>query len=180
VDIANTLADLDQFAFDLAGAINSVHAAGFGLDGVTGRNLFQTSAVVPGAAEALVVDVAVAGNPDAVAAATTNAALPGDNTNALGLSDIREQGVMTGGVNPGESLSNMLSDFGDRVYQNNLELEGRDFELRNLTELKESISGVSLDEEMLTLLRYREAFTAATQLARTADEMLMAILNIKR
>ena len=180
VDIANTLADLDQFVFDLANAVNTVHAGGFGLDGVTGRNLFNVSAVVPGAAEALTLDAAVAGNTDAVAAATNLALLPGDNTNALALSDVRTQGVMTGGVEPGEFLANILSDFGDRVYQNNLEMESRGFEVRNLTELKESISGVSLDEEMMTLLRYREAFTAATQVAKTADEMLMSILNIKR
>jgi flagellar hook-associated protein 1 FlgK len=165
----------------LANAVNTVHAAGFGLDGVTGRNLFDVSAAVPGAAETLTVDATLlAAGTDGIAAATGIVALPGDNTNALGLSNIRNQAVMTGGTEPGESLANMLSNFGDRVYSVNLELESRDFEVRNLSELKESLSGVSLDEEMMTLLRYREAFTAATQIAKTADEMLLTIINLKQ
>ena len=38
-DIAQSASQIDRLAFDFAGAINAVHQAGYGLDGVTGRSL---------------------------------------------------------------------------------------------------------------------------------------------
>ena len=81
-DIVQVQTNLDQFAFDLATAVNGVHSAGFGLDGVTGRPLFTTTATAVGAARALTVNAAVAGQPDRLAAATLASDLPGGNGTA--------------------------------------------------------------------------------------------------
>ncbi len=48
-----------------------------------------------------------------------------------------------------------------------------------LDNYRESISGVSLDEEMVNLMKYQQAYTAASKLISTADEMLNTVLDLR-
>ena len=63
--------------------MNGVHSAGFAQDGSTGHNVFTVGATSAGAAGLLDIDPALAGNPSLLAASSSAAGLPGDNTNAL-------------------------------------------------------------------------------------------------
>ena len=45
---------------------------------------------------------------------------------------------------------------------------------------RESVSGVSLDEEMTNLVKFQKAYQASARLVTTIDEMLDTILNMKR
>ena len=53
VDLLDVANKLDQWVFDVASAINAQHAAGFGKDGLSGRNLFDVPAVTLGAARGI-------------------------------------------------------------------------------------------------------------------------------
>ena len=48
-----------------------------------------------------------------------------------------------------------------------------------ITEQRDSISAVSLDEEMIKLMEYQHAFAAASKLVKTADEMLNTIIGMR-
>lgn len=48
-----------------------------------------------------------------------------------------------------------------------------------LGETRDSISAVSLDEEMTNLIKFQHAYTAAAQLISVSDEMLDTLLNVK-
>jgi flagellar hook-associated protein 1 FlgK len=52
--------------------------------------------------------------------------------------------------------------------------------LRQLKALKESISGVSLDEEMTNLIKYQQAFIASSRILATVEEMFDALISAKR
>jgi flagellar hook-associated protein 1 FlgK len=43
---------------------------------------------------------------------------------------------------------------------------------------RESISGVSLDEEMINLVKFQTAYDAAAKLFVTADELMQTVLNL--
>jgi flagellar hook-associated protein 1 FlgK len=49
----------------------------------------------------------------------------------------------------------------------------------DLNDRQQSISGVNLDEEMASLIKYQHAYTAAAKLITTADQMLQTLLSLK-
>lgn len=48
---------------------------------------------------------------------------------------------------------------------------------QNLKQQRESVSGVSLDEEMTEMIKYQHAYTAAAKVVSTLDEMLGVLVN---
>lgn len=52
--------------------------------------------------------------------------------------------------------------------------------LSQLKSIKESISGVSLDEEMANLIKYQQAFVASAKILTTVEDMFETLLNTKR
>ena len=56
-------------------------------------------------------------------------------------------------------------------------LEDQDKVKRLVFEQRESVSGVSLDEEMAELVKYQRAFDASAHVMRVIDEMLETVVN---
>ena len=46
--------------------------------------------------------------------------------------------------------------------------------------MRESISGVSLDEEAAKMIEMQNAFDASARVIRTADEILETVINLRR
>jgi flagellar hook-associated protein 1 FlgK len=49
----------------------------------------------------------------------------------------------------------------------------------NLNSIRDSISAVSIDEEMTSLMQFQHAYTAASKLISTADEMMQTLLELR-
>ena len=177
-DINSTIDSLDQFVFDFAGAVNRVHLTGFGLDGATNRPLFEPLAASAGAAGRLQVSQTMS-SPDAVAASENVTVGFGDNTIALELAKLRES-LVVNNLEPAEALQGMLQSFGDRVYQADIRAVSGADAATQLRELQQSVSGVSLDEELGDLMRYQQAYAGAVKVIQTADELVQELLAIKR
>jgi flagellar hook-associated protein 1 FlgK len=168
---------LDQLAYDLTGAMNAVHAAGTGLDGVSGRNLFVPQASVAGAASRLAVDPSVAGNPDALAAAASAAALPGDASNLNAL--IATQSTpLSGGKTPASTLAGIVTEFGSSAATSSSLATQNQTILTNLQTQRDSASGVSLDEEMINLTKSQRAYQAVAQVVTTTNALLGTLMTI--
>jgi flagellar hook-associated protein 1 FlgK len=60
------------------------------------------------------------------------------------------------------------------------EMEAQGDIVKQLTNIRESISGVNLDEETTKIIEFQKSFDASARLIRTADEMLETVLNLKR
>jgi len=173
--LASAASAVDQLAFDLAASVNAVHAAGFGLDGVSGRPLFDAGAAAAGAAGRIAAALA---DPRQLAAASSAAALPGDARNAQALV-ATESAALSGGKDPQATLSSIISDFGAEA-QRSAAYASQDAAIRdNLLHLRESISGVSIDEELVAMQRAQRGFEAITRVIRTADEMLQVLMQLR-
>lgn len=179
--VPTRLAALDQVVFDLVSAVNAVHAAGYGLDGATGRNLFAPLVAPAGAAAAMAVDPAVAGDPAALAASESAATLPGDGRNALDLAAIAGQAVALGGTATlSEAVGALLQGVGEDARAGEQNFLREDDRLAGLQALAEQVSGVDLDEQLALMSRYQRAYEASARVVATVDQMLETLLAIKR
>ncbi|MEJ5358157.1 MAG: flagellar hook-associated protein FlgK [Desulfobacterales bacterium] len=167
---------IDEIARGLLTEANAVHAAGFGLEGTTGTDLFAGS----GAAD-LRLNPEVAENPGRLAASATAAGVPGNADNALRMLSLRETPILRGGTATfEEAAQGLVSLVGFDVQQARAQAEHTSDMLGFLENHRESVSGVSLDEEMVNLIRYQAAYQAAAKLVSLADEMLDSLMTMVR
>lgn len=169
---------LDELAFSFAQEVNNVHQAGFGLDNLNGRDLFTAPAAVAGAAAALVVDPALTVDQIGAAAAANQ---PHDNTNAQALADLEHVAhAALGGRTFDRRFTDQVHGIG-RAMADNLSAEAQLEIRRDQSEaLRESVSGVSVDEEMIDLTRFQKHFEANTRVIQAVDQLLDAVLSLVR
>jgi flagellar hook-associated protein 1 FlgK len=72
-----------------------------------------------------------------------------------------------------------VGDMGMLVEENNQNQSFNQTMIDQLNEIRDSMSGVNLDEETVNLIKYQHAFTAASKLVAVSDEMLQDLLNMK-
>ena len=117
-------------------------------------------------------------NPDKVAAAGKPGA-PGDGESALAIARLREK--MIGGLGEKTTFEDYF-----RGLMVDLGVQGREamrleynmsIIYNNMMDQAESVSGVSLDDEMLNLVQYQHAYNAAAQFLSIVDQMLDTLIN---
>jgi flagellar hook-associated protein 1 len=173
--------NLDQLAYDISTAYNTQHLLGTGLDGNTGRNLFNPLTTVTGAAKNFGVSSDVAGNPRAIGAAQGNLSLPGDNRNAQALLALHDSKFAGGGTATAQqAFSAMVAAAGGAAQSAQDQQAFADTSLEQIDALRESVSGVSSDEEMMTMMKFQRSYQAALRVVETADSMLGELLNMRR
>ena len=52
--------------------------------------------------------------------------------------------------------------------------------LTQLNNQREGVSGVSIDEEMMNLIKYQLGYNAAGKLCQVVDEMMETLMNMAR
>ncbi|MEY2407484.1 MAG: flagellar hook-associated protein 1 [Verrucomicrobiota bacterium] len=166
---------LNTLASSLISQVNALHAAGFSLTGATGANFFTgTNAGDIGVNAALVTDPAL------VQAAGVNGATS-DNQVALALAQLARQKLPAlGNQTFAEDYSQVATGIGQSLFSVNNSLGDQDVVEAMLLRQRDSISGVSLDEEMTELVKYQKAFEASAHLITTVTEMIDTVINMKR
>lgn len=178
--VAGQIDNLDQLAFEFANAVNAAHQAGFGMDGVGGRDLFTAPAGQAFAAANLSLDAAIDADPNRVAAATDAALVSGDNRNAMALADLQDADLANIGTNANERFADMLAIIGKEVSVNAERAEIHDVRVNQSEGLRESVEGVSVDDEMLDLTRFQKHFEASSRVINTVNQLLDSLMNLLR
>jgi flagellar hook-associated protein 1 FlgK len=176
VDAPKVMAQLDQYAYDLATSVNNVHTAGYGLDGQTGRPFFKPPAGVAGAAYTMAIDPSVAGNPAAIGAAKSGADLPGGNDTALALAQLggSPQG---GSPTPAQAFAAITGGLGATKAAADADVALRENTVAQADNLRESGSGVSVDEEMVSLTSFQRSFEASMRVVTTVSTLLDELIK---
>ncbi|MBT6175808.1 MAG: flagellar hook-associated protein FlgK [Deltaproteobacteria bacterium] len=179
VDLADRENELDEFAYDLVNATNAVHEANFDLDGNAGSNLFDAMTEVSGAAEAITINADIEDDVDLLAAADSAANAPGSGVGALAMAQIEQANIASSGTQTLSESANLLQTnylFSLREALHAEEGSGQRLDL--LDQLRESHSGVSIEEEMMSLSKYQRAFQGASKVMTTVDQMLQTLIGM--
>ena len=180
--------NLDQLAYEITQAVNDVHATGAGLDSVSGRNFFTPNPASPPPAEpwkeaarnmmvALTDSRHVAAAQAPVPPATV---APGDNRNSLDIAGLGKTVLINGSDSFTTFYGKMTSTVGSMANQNILSLGGAEDAMVQLQNMRDGLAGVSLDEEMISLIQFQRGFESSAKFLSTIDEMMMSLINLKR
>jgi flagellar hook-associated protein 1 FlgK len=179
-EIGGFIQSLDNLAASVAGRVNTLHAAGSDLDGAAGTAFFATPASGPVTAENLDVAAALKANPRRVVAAASGAG-GGDGSVARGLAALLSDPTSVAGSVTGsftQIYGSVVSAAGEAVKTAEDSLVTQGAILAQTEAQRDSVSGVSLDEEAINLLQYQKAYEAAARFLRVADEMTQTILQL--
>ncbi len=200
--VGGVVRDLDAFAFTLASTFNAEHRGGLGLIDGTSRDFFvdlSAQATVDDAARNLAlaadVDPAQGGTVDHIAAGsvpdpTTGGpgAAPGDTTHVERLKDLRRDSVtvfLAGDstalpTGPSSSLStsltNLIGDVGQQARTTSRSLAQQQAVMQAAQDRRDSISGVSVDEEVAQLVQLQTNFQANARVISTVNQLFNDLL----
>ena len=172
VVLAEAIEDLQLLGSELITRVNEVHAVGFGLNDSTGLPFFSGTG-----ADTITVEASIQGDLDNIAAASSPTS-PGDGSNALEVHKLQRELVLLNFSTTFEDFyAGLVAEIGilrqqaHGMEQNELLLTS------HLSQQRQSIGGVSLDEEATNMIRYQHAYNAAARIVTAFDEMLDRIIN---
>ncbi len=142
--------------------------------GATGANFFQT----PPASGLLALDPALNFS-TLKASATTDA---GANEVALAVADVGRVTYSTGAGAAidgtiGSFFTKTVSGLGESLNGVNTKLGDQELVERMTITNRDSVSAVSMDEEMADLMKFQRSYQASARVVRVIDEMLDALVN---
>jgi len=164
--------DLNALAGELITQINTVHQAGIDLSGNAGAVFFTGSD-----ASDIAVSSVLSDDVTLVAAATTTDN-PGDGSNALNIATLKSANCPgLGNTTLDNFYKNMIAKLGVDTQESTRMVENQQALVDQLVNRKESISGVSMDEEMINLVQYQYAYQGAARVVTILDSMLDTLIN---
>jgi flagellar hook-associated protein 1 FlgK len=178
VDLLNTgLPELQQQVDQLAGAIvdavNTEHRNGIPASGgLAGTNFFDPAGTT---AYTMAIESAILESVDAIAASGGGA--PGDGSVAQAIANLRGTALPSlDGRSAGAFYADLATGLGLSVADANRQTTTQDILVNQITNQRSSVSDVSVDEELVNLIAFQQAYVAATRVVTAADEMMQAVL----
>ena len=175
------LSKLNEMASSLVSTVNAQQSIGYGIDGppaTTGNNFFDPAGV---SAASIALDPGLTATKIAAGLPTASDPAPtssGNNGNALKIADIQNSTLaFSTGTDTFDGFYNSLvTGVGtDTQSAQSATTQGAAF-LKQLGTLRDSNSGVSLDEELTNLTKYQQAFQGSAKVLTTATAMLDTLL----
>ena len=172
-EIPGVQTQLDDLAAALVSGVNGIYALGAG--GTAGE--FFDSGFT--AADTLALSSSIAADASTIAAGYSTAS--GDNELALDMAGLQTDSSIAIGATTG-SYGGYYRDMiaGIAVTVSSAENSTQVYEtLANQSDLRrQSVSGVSVDEELINMMQHQQAYAAATRVVSAVDEMLQSLLNM--
>lgn len=168
--IQSSIDEIDSFADTLATTINTAHANGYDLNGTQGGDIFDRS--IPGRIHLALTD-------PAVIAASANQNQTADSANARAIGEA----IST----PAAALENdSLLTRADRIVDSvamdtassSALADGTEAGIDMFQNAIGEVSGVNLDEEMMTMLETQRAYQASARFVGVVDEMLGSVIQL--
>jgi flagellar hook-associated protein 1 FlgK len=103
----------------------------------------------------------------------------GDGTNALRLAELRHKNAMVDSAATfNDYYVSLISKIGAQGQETKDRVNNQETLLKNLTNLRESVSGVNLDEEMASMVAFQHGYNANARMISTFDKMYETIIRL--
>ena len=173
----SSLTTLDGVAAALITATNSAHRAGF-VGATPAGDFFDPTRTT---ARTIALDTGILSNVSNIAASGISGE-PGDNSVAIAMSQLRDTAVAINGqmASISEGYRTVVASIATSVNA----AQGSATAARTLATQsdtrRESVKGVSIDEEMVNLMKYQQSYAAAARLVTVVDEISNTLINLGR
>ncbi|HVL38294.1 MAG TPA: flagellar hook-associated protein FlgK, partial [Fimbriimonadaceae bacterium] len=181
VAVEDSMRQLDTLANTLRTEFNSVHITGTNLNGTSGIRFFNDSTPPNPQSGAIDFDLSAEVRADTsnIAAGVSGAA--GDGGLALSLSRLRDTSLTALGDRTfNRFYSDLLGQIGrDSAYYRS----ARDTQVAVIEQIDQqiqSVSGVSLDDEMANLMKFQRSYQAAAKALTVFDQMTEDLIGMLR
>jgi flagellar hook-associated protein 1 FlgK len=184
--------ELDEIAWTMVNNFNAYQYAGYGIGDnidMTGVAFFDALRFKSGSAKSMEVSKIVANDVSLIGAAMGEldgdgkavygrSAGSGSGTNAIRMASLHTAKLLnSGSASLGDFYEAYLAEIGSEAGRASLMYTAQ----KNLTEQidaqRQSVMGVNIDEEMLDILMFNQAFNAMSRYVTTIDEMLDRLIN---
>jgi flagellar hook-associated protein 1 FlgK len=165
---------LDELAQALVTEVNALHRTGYTIAGATNTDFFDPAGVT---ARTIALSAGIAASADNIAAGATTA--PGDGDIALQLAALSRVAIGSlGGRTLREHFTTMAGSLGSAVQRASDDSQAQQALVDHADDMRSSIGGVSVDEEMAVLISQQQAYQAAARLIRVAEEMMDDLMSL--
>ena len=165
IDLQSATGPIGSYQTDLAAMAQSLSTSVNAAYGASGTNFFTYGVGTSGLPEIHL-------NEPAISATTLVGGTGGqsDNSLALTIQNLR-------GGDADKRYQQLVTRMGNEVSQARRAEATAQVLTDNLSDRRESVSGVSLDEEMTNIIRFQRAYQASARAMSTTDEMLDTLIN---
>lgn len=167
---------LDQLAYSIAGDVNALTTSGYDQNGSPGVAFFTPLASAAGAARQISVNQAVVADNRLVVTASTPTA--GNNDIANAVAALQDNAMSSTTARPVEGWAALVYSVANDSQTAKQSFEGHDQVAQQLRNLRDQISGVSLDEEAAMLLKFQRAYEANARFFNVANETLDVLMSL--
>lgn len=112
-----------------------------------------------------------------IAASDTLAGIPGDGANALDLASSRSNVNLYKWGSPDDFVKSLISNMAVDTQSATRAVENQQALIEQVETKRQSIMGVSLDEEMSEMVKFQHTYNASARMITTIDGMLDTLIN---
>lgn len=168
---------IDRITESIFNRVNELHRSGYGLDNSTGNEFFSLIDTSKGVTADNIKIADIVLQDVSKIAASTNLDSPGDGSNALKIAQINREFLIDGSFTINDYWNNQTSTLGFITQRARWLADNQKSLVDAIERERESVSGVSIDEEVVNMIRYQNAFSAASRILSTLDEMLSILIE---
>jgi flagellar hook-associated protein 1 FlgK len=169
--IPDYIEQLNELTAVIVREVNALHRTGYGLDGTTDTDFFDPNMTD---AATIRINPQVEANVNRIVASSSDA---GDNLIALAISDLRHAAVTADNtMSMNEFYSSLVGTLGVQTQEATSLTENYELLVNQIDNSRQSVQGVSLDEEMANLVKSQHAYDAAARVITAMDQALDTVI----
>ncbi len=168
------LDQLNTLAQTMISEVNALHTTGYGLNDTTGYNFFNINRTDAATIE---IDPEILLDSSKIAA-SLEIGKRDDNRISLQIAGLQNKMVLNKSTSTMDFFYNSLvGSLGVQVNEASSFTKNYELLINQIEFAKESVQGVSLDEEMTNMIKYQHAYDAAARVITTMDEALDTVIK---